>query len=73
MRPPSFLGLYWSIDGEVACEDHAPDTDNPRWEKEGWAPIPLSPGQQSGVRYQCQHCAFDGRAVVHPAGNNTLH
>ena len=35
MRPPTFLGLYWSIRGEVACEKHAPDTDDPRWTIEG--------------------------------------
>jgi hypothetical protein len=73
MRPPSFLGLYWSINGEVACEDHAPDTDNPRWDREGWAPIPLSSGKQPGARYQCQHCATDGGAVVYPESNTRPH
>jgi hypothetical protein len=70
MRPPSFLGLYWSALGEVACEAHAPDTDDPRWTNEGWAQIPLSSGKLRG--YQCQHCATDGRSVVHPYHNNTF-
>ena len=72
MRPPSVLRLYWSIRGEVACETHAPDPDDPRWTREGWAPIPVSSGQVRGTRYQCQHCAADGRSIVHPY-NNTPH
>jgi hypothetical protein len=71
MRPPSFLGLYWSALGEVACEAHAPDTDDPRWTIEGWAHIPLASGKRPGKRYQCQHCAIDGRSVV-DSYNNTF-
>lgn len=52
--------LYWSIRGEVACQRHAPAVDDPRWAAERWAPVPR------GSRYQCQHCAPDGRAVLHP-------
>ena len=66
MHPPSVLGLYWSIRGEVACDDHAPDVDNQRWTTEGWEPIPISSGRVIGTRYQCRHCASDGRAVIRP-------
>lgn len=68
MHPPSVLGLYWSIRGEVACNDHAPDVYNPRWIREGWEPVPVSVGHEKGTRYQCQHCASDGRAVTHHNG-----
>jgi hypothetical protein len=69
VRPPSILGLYWSIRGEVACDEHAPATDDPRWTSEGWTPIPLSSADVKGMRYQCQHCAADGRAITHHNGN----
>jgi hypothetical protein len=62
MPPDSPTGLYWSIRGEVACRLHAPDEDNPRWAAEGWEAIPPSSGR---MRYQCQHCAADGRAIGH--------
>ena len=67
MRPPSTttVVLYWSIRGEVACEKHAPSADDSRWTVEGWNPIPVSSGHIKGSRYQCQHCAKDGRAVIH--------
>ena len=67
MHPTSALGLYWSILGEVACDEHAPNVDDPRWTVEGWAPIPLSSGHMKGTRYQCQHCAADGRAIARPS------
>lgn len=70
--PPSFLGLYLSIDGEVACEFHTPDPDDPRWAIEGWVPMPASFGKVRGAQYRCQHCATDGRSVVPPFNNNTL-
>ena len=65
MHPASFTGLYWSIRGEVACADHAPEIVDPRWAVEGWAPVPVSAGPVQRSRYQCQHCATDGRALVH--------
>lgn len=65
--------LYWSIRGEVACNEHAPETDDPRWTVEGWAPVPVSSGQIQGTRYQCQHCAIDGRAIVHHQSNELAH
>ena len=65
MQPTSATGLYWSIRGEVACATHAPSTDDPQWVQEGWNPLPVSSGHTTGARYQCQHCATDGRAVVH--------
>lgn len=64
MHPPSVTGLYWSIRGEVSCAEHAPSTDDPGWTIEGWAPLPVSSGHVKGQRYQCQHCAIDGRAFV---------
>jgi hypothetical protein len=64
LHPPSATGLYWSIRGEVACNDHAPTVDDPRWTVEGWNPIPVSAGHTHARRYQCQFCAVDGRAIV---------
>jgi hypothetical protein len=72
MRPPPALGLYWSIRGEVACEAHAPDYDERRWTIEGWEPMPESLLHRRGARYQCQHCAIDGRAVAHAHRNNPM-
>jgi len=69
MRPASVLGLYWSIRGEVACDEHAPDVDDPAWTTEGWAPLPISSGRVHGTQYHWQHCAADGRAVTHYNGN----
>jgi hypothetical protein len=65
MRPASPTGLYWSVNGEVACEAHAPESDDQRWDDEGWQPIPASAGRFRGPRYQCQHCVASGRSVVH--------
>lgn len=65
MRQESLTHLYWSIRGEVACTEHAPDPDDPQWFIEGWQPLPPSSANAKTSRYQCQHCASDGRAVVH--------
>jgi len=62
-RPASPTGLYWSLGGEIACEGHSPEPENPRWTNERWCPIPTSDVRKAG-RYQCQHCSFDGRALV---------
>jgi CheY-like chemotaxis protein len=46
--------LFWSRKGEIACSVHAPSQGTPRWDAEGWQPMP-----DFGVRmarYQCQHC-----------------
>jgi hypothetical protein len=67
MHPPSVTGLSWSIRGEVACDNHTPDTDDRRWMVEGWAPVPVSSGDMKTSRYQCQHCAGDGTAIIHPS------
>ena len=66
MRPASPTGLYWSLQGEVACATHAPTADDPRWTHEDWAPIGVADGRITGMRYQyqCQRCAPDGRAVL---------
>ena len=69
-RPPAVTGLYWSIRGEVACDEHARAMNNPRWTMEGWSPVPMSSGPMQGSRYQCQFCAIDGRPIVH---NGTTH
>ena len=66
MLPASLNLLYWSIRGEVACIEHTPDPDDPRWTIEAWAPVPVSSSNIQGSRYQCQHRAADGRALVHP-------
>ena len=65
MHPESATHLYWSIRGEVACDEHAPRIDTPRWTIEGWNALPVSSEHVNGSHYQCQHCASDGRAVVH--------
>ena len=64
MHPNSVTGLYWSIRGEVACAEHAPDFEEPRWLCEGWDALPTSSQRVAGKRFQCQHCASDGRAIV---------
>jgi len=46
--------LYWSIRGEVACETHAPDPAEPRWDIEGWQPLPSR--AQRRAKFECQHC-----------------
>ena len=63
MVPASATMLYWSIRGEVACAEHVPDTEDPRWTIEGWAAVPVSSGHFVGSRsrYQCQFCAADAR------------
>ena len=62
-RPESATGLYWSLHGEVACASHAPTSDDPRWSREGWAPIAVVDRRvpDSRYEYQCRHCAPDGR------------
>ena len=65
MRPVSPTGLYWSINGEVACEKHVPQPGDRRWDVECWEPIPASSGRLRGSRYLCQHCTANGRSVVH--------
>jgi hypothetical protein len=69
MRPVSPTGLYWSTDGEVACVNHAPEADSPRWYIEAWVPIKVLSGNVHGTRYKykCQHCAPDGLAVEREA------
>ena len=70
MLPP--IPLFWSILGEVACAEHVPPADDPRWTIEGWNPIPVTSGQ-GGARYQCQHCASDNRSVPTPYLSTRLH
>lgn len=51
MRPESPTGLYWSIHGEVACKDHAPELENPRWSIEGLVPIKVLPGRKQWAEH----------------------
>jgi hypothetical protein len=67
VRPESVTRLYWSIRGEVACAAHAPEPQEPQWFIEGWQPLPPSSPNIKTGRYQCQHCARDGRAIAHRA------
>ena len=47
--------LFWSKRGEVACWNHAPVADTPRWYVEGWSTVPERAGY-GRIVYQCQHC-----------------
>ena len=47
--------LFWSRRGEIACSEHAPHSQSPRWVDEQWAPIPVTSKYQQIV-YQCQYC-----------------
>lgn len=58
--------LYWSIRGEVACSDHAPEHSSVRWLREGWMLMPVSSRRRHGLEYQCQHCSGSGRPIAHP-------
>jgi hypothetical protein len=62
-RPHSPTGLYWSKSGEIACEGHSPEPENPRWTNERWCPMP-KPEPGKARRYTCQHCSFDGRPLI---------
>ena len=70
MRPIAPLGLYWSRRGEVCCDLHSPDTSDPRWTADGWAPVPVTSGHLKGVRYQCQWCAADKTPIIHPEASH---
>jgi CheY-like chemotaxis protein len=48
--------LYWSRQGEIACERHAPSRVDPRFDGEGWQQIPAVAGRR--ITYQCQHCGL---------------
>jgi hypothetical protein len=65
MLPESSTGLYWSIRGHVACNQHAPLVEDPRWGIEGWAPPPSSSQNVRSQRYQCQYCSPEQTALVH--------
>lgn len=54
VAPPA-KQLFWSRRGEIACAEHAPSAQSPRWGAEQWAPIPTSARYQQIV-YQCQYC-----------------
>ena len=47
--------LFWSKRGEVACQEHAPDSASDRWTVEGWRPI--VPSDLGRITYRCQHCS----------------
>ena len=56
--------LFWSKRGEVACWNHAPVADTPRWYVEGWSTIPERAGY-GRIVYQCQHCPGNDGPVGH--------
>jgi CheY-like chemotaxis protein len=56
-------GLFWSKRGEVACADHAPQSDVGRWRAERWRPI--LEAEMKRLEYRCQHCA--GTPIGHGA------
>ena len=68
MHPASFTGLYRSIRGEVACADHAPDVGDPDGQSRDGLRCLSRQDLFRGPEYQCQHCATDGRALVHDPG-----
>ena len=65
MRGKPTTNLYWSIRGEVACDEHAPVVDDVRWIDECWAPLQVA-FTEAGTRYECQHCASDSPATAGP-------
>ena len=46
--------LFWSRNGQVACDDHRPDRGSPTWLINGWAQLPED--VRHLTRYQCEHC-----------------
>ena len=67
MLPPfTPTGLYWSLKGHVVCREHAATIPEAEWKAEGWAPLPESSQGRSGTRYQCERCAPDHTAIIHP-------
>ena len=42
MLPESPKHLYWSVRGEVACINHAPQGE--QWKTERWQPLPAAYG-----------------------------
>lgn len=58
--------LYWSLRGEVACGEHAPPPDSPRWQDERWQRVPTFVFTDLRKRLQCQHCEeASGRPYRH--------
>jgi hypothetical protein len=64
MRPESPSGLYWSDKGEIACADHAPHINDPRWISHRWKVLSAVLGHH-GMLYQCQHCSPSGTPILH--------
>jgi len=54
--------LFWSRRGEIACAEHAPTSDSPRWSDERWKALPAGTGG-GRISYQCQHCPGDGSPI----------
>ena len=48
--------LFWSRQGRVVCEKHAPERGTDQWNREGWAWIPSFAGKNK-IEYCCQECA----------------
>ena len=66
------IQLYWSARGQVACENHAPRTDDPRWAAEDWQALPNPLYTPRGASFQCQQCPQSGNPIRRPALNLTL-
>ena len=54
--------LFWSRRGEIACAEHAPPADAPRWRDERWEALPAGAGG-GRILYRCQHCPGDGSPI----------
>ncbi len=72
MRPDSPTGLYWSNRGSVLCRDHAFELSDAEWDDDRWQPMPPSSQGFRGVRYQCQVCAHDRAAIIHPPSHHAF-
>ena len=62
--PLSATGLYWSVNGHVACAEHAAVIPGSSWVAEAWAPVPPSSQGFGGLRYECEYCSPQHTAVT---------
>jgi len=55
--------IYWSCDGESACESHAPPRNSEKWTREKWQEIPRNVLARAALTkttqrmYACRECA----------------
>lgn len=69
--PAASRRLYWSVRGEVACVEHAPEPDSERWAEERWVQMAGMAKGRHGIKYQCQHCSTSGSPIAHRTLNWT--